>query len=79
MIDIETQKPLAVSVDGESGPYLMVPLDQLRQVREVLENHGIAHAVEEDAIQWDDKPAIAIVDFRPGADVSRIQAVLDAA
>jgi hypothetical protein len=79
MIDIETRTPLRVSTDGDAGPYLMLPLDQLPDVRRVLSENGIRYAVEEDAIQLDDKPFIAIIDFGIDADVARIQSVLDAA
>jgi hypothetical protein len=79
MIDTETQAPLKISTDGDAGPYLMVPLNQVPAVHHVLEENGIAHAIAEDAIQWDDRPAIAIIDFDVRADVARIQAILDAA
>jgi hypothetical protein len=79
MIDIETQAPLKINTDGDAGPYLMVPLNQLPEVRRVLEHNGIKHVIEDDAIQWDDKPVIAIVDFDYRADVAKIQAALDAA
>jgi hypothetical protein len=79
MLDIETRAPLRVSVDGDAGPYLMFPLDQLPDVRRVLGENGITYAIEEDAIQLDDKLAIAIIDFDLDADVAHIQSVLDAA
>jgi hypothetical protein len=79
MIDIETRRPLKLNREGDGGPYLMVPLDQLSTVRRVLRENGIAHSISEDAIQLDSKPAIAIVNFGRGADVNRIQDALDAA
>jgi hypothetical protein len=79
MIDIETRTPLRVSTEGDAGPYLMLPLDQLPDVQRVLAENDIAHTVEDDAIQLDDKPVIAIIDFGVDADVARIQSVLDAA
>jgi hypothetical protein len=79
MIDIETQTPLKISTDGDAGPYLMVPLNQLHEVRRVLERNGIKHVIEDDAIQWDDKPVIAVIDFDYHADVAKIQEALDAA
>jgi hypothetical protein len=57
----------------------MVPLNQLPDVRRVLERNGIKHVVEDDAIQWDDKPVIAVIDFDYHADVAKIQEALDAA
>ena len=79
MIDIETQKPISVHVEGDAGPYLMVPLPQLHDVQRVLEMHEIAFTVSRDAIQLDGKPFIAIIDFDRATDTARIQAVLDAA
>lgn len=78
MLDIETKQPLRVSTDGDAGPYLMFPLDQLEAVRRVLDDRGIAYTVSEDAIQLDDSPAIVIVDFRRSAEVAEIQEALDA-
>jgi hypothetical protein len=57
----------------------MVPLNQLAEVRRVLERNGIKHVVEDDAIQWDDKPVIVVIDFDYRADVPKIQEALDAA
>jgi hypothetical protein len=33
MLDMETHERLQVSTDGDDGPYLMVPLDQLQEIR----------------------------------------------
>jgi hypothetical protein len=79
MIDIETRQPVKVNTEGDAGPYLMVPLDQLNEVRLILQERGIAHIVAEDAIQLDGKPMIAIVDFGRRANAVDIQAALDAA
>jgi hypothetical protein len=79
MQDVETKRPFRVSADGTAGPYLMVPLDQLDDVRLVLNNAGIAHAVSADAIQLDGRPVIAVIDFGRSADPVRIQQALDAA
>jgi len=79
MIDIETRQPLKIITEGEAGAYLMVPLDQLADVRRILEERGIAHVVAEDAIQLDDKPTIAIIEFGRGTSPAVIQAALDAA
>jgi hypothetical protein len=79
MIDIETHERLLVNTEGDAGPYLMVPLDQLPDVRRVLEQKRIPHTIVEDAIGIDDMPVIAIVDFGRTADPVTIQAALDAA
>jgi hypothetical protein len=79
MVDIETHERLQVNTEGDAGPYLMIPLEQLPDVRRVLTEHNISHTVVEDAIKLDDKPVIAILDFGRTADAAQIQAVLDAA
>jgi hypothetical protein len=77
MIDAMTRKPLHVSTDGTAGPYIMVPVSQLADLRELLDKHRIRYSVEEDAISLDGAPEIAVVDLGHGADVAAIQAVLD--
>jgi hypothetical protein len=79
MIDQETQEKLLISTDGDAGPYLMVPLAQLSEIRAILQQHGIAHAVDEDAIQLDGRPVIAVVNFGRRADTARLQQLLDEA
>jgi hypothetical protein len=79
MIDQETQERLQVNTDGDAGPYLMVPLEQVPAIRAVLQQHGIAHSLDQDAVQFDDKPIIALINFGRGTDPVRIQQLLDAA
>ena len=77
MIDITTKKPLEVSTDGGAGPYIELPLDQLKEVQQVLESNGIRHTVDEDSISMDDGPFIATIDLGRGADPVAVQAILD--
>jgi hypothetical protein len=77
MIDVETRERLKVNTDGDTGPYLMVPLEQLKTVRLILDRSEITFRVSPDAIALDGKPAIAIVNFGRGADINRIQGALD--
>ncbi len=79
MLDIETNQPLRVGEDGDTGPYLLLPLDQLEAVQRVLDERGFVYSVSEDAIQLDDSPFIAIVDFARDESAARIQEALDAA
>ena len=79
MIDVELNQPLQVNTEGTAGPYLMVPLTQLPDVRAVLDANQLRYTVSQDAISLDERPVIAIVDFGIGADVAQIQAILDAA
>jgi hypothetical protein len=79
VLDIETQSRLVVHVEGDAGPYLLVPVDQLADVRGVLERNRIAHSLASDAIRLDGKLAVAIIDFGRRAEAGAIQAALDAA
>jgi hypothetical protein len=77
MIDVETQERLTVSKDGDTGPYLMIPLEQLGAVRLIFDRNGITYRVSPNAIGLDGKPVIAIVNFGRGADINRVQNALD--
>jgi hypothetical protein len=77
MIDAMTRKPLHVSTDGTAGPYIMVPVSQLADLRDILDKHRVRYFVEEDAISLDGEPEIAIVDLGHGANAAAVQAILD--
>lgn len=77
MVDVAEKKPLQVSTDGGVGPYLMVSLDALPQVRGLLDSHGIRYFVDEEAISIDGSPYIILVDFGLRGDADRIQSLLD--
>jgi len=77
MIDTMTNDRLHVSIDGTAGPYIMVPVSQLGELRELLKKRGVRYDVEENAISFDGKPEVAVVDLGRGADGSAVQAILD--
>lgn len=77
MIDVTTRKPLSVSTDGTAGPYVMVPVSQLEEVRLLLEDRGIRHWIEENAISLNGAPEVAVIDLGRGADPDAVQAILD--
>jgi hypothetical protein len=77
MTDVTTKKPLHVSTDGTAGPYIMVPVSQLADVRKLLEKHGVRYQVEEDVISLNGAPEGAVIDLGRGADAGAIQAILD--
>ncbi len=77
MTDITTDKPLRVSTDGTAGPYIMVPLNQLAEVRRALDGNRIRYWVDEEAISVDDKPFIATVNLGRAGDAGAVQAILD--
>jgi hypothetical protein len=79
MIDEMTQNRLRVSTDVIAGPYLMIPMGQLRRVRELLDCHAIRYWVDSQAISLDGKPAIVVINFGRAGDASRIQTLLEEA
>ena len=76
MIDVVTKKPLYVSTDGTAGPYIMVPLDQLDEVRQLLDQHNFRYWVDEDAISLNGKPFVTVVDLGRGTDAAAVQTIL---
>jgi hypothetical protein len=79
MIDMHTHRPIRVSTDGTSGPYLMVPADQVEQVRKVLEANSIPCWVEHYAISVDGRPAMVVINIATKNDPRHVQAILDSA
>jgi hypothetical protein len=77
MTDITTNSPLHVSTDGTAGPYIMVPVSQLDEVRRLLDSHSIVYWVEENAISVDGAPEIAVIDLGRGGDAAAVQTLLD--
>jgi hypothetical protein len=72
-----TDAPLTVSTDGTAGPYVIVTPEQFGPVTEALRTEGLRFRVDEDAVLLSGMPALAVIDFGPGADVDRVQRVLD--
>jgi hypothetical protein len=77
MTDTTTRKPLYISTDGTAGPYIMVPVSQLDDLRRLLDSRHIGYWVEEDAISLNGAPEVAVVDLGRGADTAAVQAMLD--
>lgn len=77
MNDAVTRHPLRVSTDGSTGPYIMVPVSQLEEIRRVLDNHRLGYWIDENAISFDGSPEIAIVNLGRSADALAVQKILD--
>jgi hypothetical protein len=77
MTDATTKKAMCVSTDGTAGPYIMVPVSQLDELRRLLDSHSVRYWVEEDAISLNGAPEVAVVNLGRGADVAAVQAILD--
>ena len=79
VIDCTTRKPLYVSTDGDAGPYIMVPVEQIDDVRKLLDANDVRYWVDEDAISLNGKPEITIANLGSAADPKRVQDILDSA
>ena len=77
MIDATTQKPLHVSTDGTAGPYIMVPLSQLDEVKQLLDARHVRYWVEENAISMDGAPYIVVINLGREGNAAFVQSVLD--
>jgi hypothetical protein len=77
MVDTRTRERLRVSTDGNAGPYIMVPVDQLDETRSLLDASNVGYWVDEQAISLDGKPEITVINLGRGGDVARIQRLLD--
>ena len=79
MIDSQTRCKLRISTDGTAGPYLMVPVDQLPDVRAGLDRHKIPYWVDSFSVSLDGKPSVTVVNFGRSADAAEVQTILDRA
>ncbi|HEX4792181.1 MAG TPA: hypothetical protein VH370_00225 [Humisphaera sp.] len=79
MIDSETKEKVVVRTEGGAGAYIMVPLDQIAEIEGILRDNRVSFWVDSDAISLDGKPAISVINLGRGADVARVQRLLDAA
>lgn len=77
MIDTTTHRPLYVSTDGDAGPYIMVPVAQLDEVRAVLDANKVPYWVDEEAISLDGKPEVAVINLGHGSNPATVQSLLD--
>ena len=77
MTDAATKKTLRVSNDGTAGPYIMVPVIQLDEVRQLLDRRAVAYWIEENAISLNGAPEIAVINLGRDGDPAVVQALLD--
>jgi hypothetical protein len=77
MIDTTTRQPLYVSTEGDAGPYIMVPVDQLKRVIPLLDTHKVPYWVDEEAISLDGKPEVAVINLGKGSNPATVQGLLD--
>ena len=79
MTDAATNQRLRVSTDGTAGPYIMLPVSQLDDVRKLLDSRGISYWVGENAISLNGAPEIAVINLGRAGDALGVQTLLDSA
>jgi hypothetical protein len=77
MIDTATKRPIQVSTEGTSRPYIRLPVSQLIEVQQLLDGHGIRYWVEENFLSFNGGPEKATIDLGRGADAGAVQAIFD--
>lgn len=80
MNDVHTKKPLRILTHGMSeriGPWVRVPRDQIKDVEQLLNAHGIRYATEENSLSVNGGPFMRVINMRPGTDPQAVQAILD--
>lgn len=76
ILDAITQKPLVVSGADTQWPYIRLPLDQVPELRALLDRHGVRHTLRENAISFDGGPYMAVIKLSRGIDSAPIQKIL---
>lgn len=77
MTDVHNHKPIRVLSDEGSKPYITAPVDQLKQLREILDANGVSYWVEHNVISVDGRPAMAVINLRGKDNIYEIQEILD--
>lgn len=77
MTDTTTRRPIRVSTDGATGPYIMVPVELLEKIRKLLVEQDIPHWVDHIAISVDGRPAVTVINLGRTVDSRRVQDLLD--
>jgi hypothetical protein len=68
-----------VRLDENNGAYIMIEPARISAVEELLRKHGIAFTLDDGTDPTKGSPEAAVIEFGQGADIDRIQRVLDAA
>jgi hypothetical protein len=79
MTDTATQRPIRVSTDDTSGPYIMLSVEVVEKVRKLLVENDVPHWVDHHAISVDGRPAVTVINLGRRVDSRRVQDLLDAA
>jgi len=78
MTDTATRRPIRVSTESTSGPYIMVSVEILEKVQKLLVENNVPHWVEHNAISVDGRPAVTVINLGRKVDSRQVQDLLDA-
>ena len=79
MIDTSKERRLIVSDDGVGGPYIMLPVDELDEVRKRLDRNEINYWVDSMSIRIGNRPYMTVINLGLTGDAARVPAILDEA
>jgi hypothetical protein len=77
MIDSITKEPIQVRRYPEAWPYIRLPLDQLDQLKRILDGAGYRYHVAKYALAVKGQPYTVEVSLEHRADVAALQKLLD--
>lgn len=77
MTDTATQKRVNVSPAGTAVPYIMASVDQLPEIRRILDANQVRYWVDEFAISLSGGPSITVINLGRGVDAAAVQKLLD--
>ena len=77
MIDTTTHKPLHVSKYGSARPYITLPVMHLDEVRALLDANKVPYWVDEEALSFDGKPEVTVINLMHGTNPAMVQDLLD--
>ncbi len=79
MTDTATGRPIQISTESPSGPYMTVSVEVLEKVRKFLVDNDVPHWVEHLAISVNGGPAETVINLGRKVDSRHVQELLNAA
>lgn len=77
MIDKATGKPMQVLKSKRGAPYLMIPLEQVEDVKKALDRGQFRYWVDEISVSIEGMLPVTFVSFGKPTDPNVVQAALD--
>jgi hypothetical protein len=79
MIDKRTGTPLRVATDRKSSPHLIVALEQVPNVKQVLDAAAVQYWVDDIAVSMSGGPMLTVINFEKTTNPDVVQSALDRA